>query len=254
MSGKMKKLRPSEIKIDARFQRELDEKRAKRMAKALDPKRLGHPVVSIRNDGTHVCLDGQHRVKAMLIAGNDDPILCDAWDGLTLEEEAALFLLLQEERNPVRVFDKFKARIIAADPVALEIRTIVQSAGLRISKAQSATGIAAIQALESVHRRYANLGRVLNVLKHWSDGDGTVYDRRLIRDVGFVLAMCPEIDLRRLAEKLSPHAPERIINRISRRQGTHDELPRGEAALAVFLDIYNYRLPASQRVRPKKAA
>jgi hypothetical protein len=254
MSGKTKKLRPSEIKIDARFQRDLDESRAKRMSKALDPRRLGHPVVSARADGTYVCLDGQHRLKAMLLAGMDEPILCDVWEGLTLEEESALFLMLQEDRRPVRVFDKFKARIVAQDPVAVEIRSIVQSAGLRISKAQSAGSVAAIQALESVHRRYANLGRALTVLKHWSDGDGSVYDGRLIRDVGYVLAMHPELDLKRLAEKLSPHSPERILNRISRRQGTHDTMPRGEAALLVFLDIYNFKLAAKDRVRPKKAA
>lgn len=247
------KVKPSQIGTDARFQRDLDESRAKRMGKHLDVRRIGHPVVSVREDGSMVALDGQHRLQAMRVAGVDDAILCDAWHGLTLAEEAELFILLQADRKAVRVYDKFKARLVARDPVALEIEKIVKAAGLRIAKAQGNNCICAIKALESAHARYRNLPKSLSVLLKWSDGDPGAFDGHLITDVACFLAQHPKVDLIRLAEKLAPYSPERILSRIRRVQGNSDELPRGEAACRVFREIYNYR-SRDKLQAPKKAA
>lgn len=235
------KLRPTQIDVDPRWQRDLDEARAKRMAKAIAVERIGVPVVSQRTDGKFVALDGQHRVAALRFANLDEPIMCDIQEGLSLSDEAELYLLLNSDRKAVGAYDKFKARLVAKDPVALEIRAILTSCGLRIAKAQGANCICAIQALEFAHMHHKNLSQVLRVLVSWSDGDPSVYEGSLIRDVAHFLSQYPTVDLKKLGERLQQFSPDRIIAKIKRVQGTLDDVPRAEAACKVLRDIYNYR-------------
>jgi hypothetical protein len=252
-SNKFEKIKPSSIGVDPRFQRDLDETRAKRLSKALNLSRIGHFVVSRRADGSMVVLDGQHRLTAMKMRGINEPIYCDVWDGLTLPEEAELFLWLNSDRRAVRVFDKFKARLIAQETSAIEIDGIVKKCGLRIGKAQSSKCVCAIKALEFAHVRHNNLPKTLEVLTRWSDGDPGVYDGKLIKDVSCFLAQFPEVNLSLLSKQLSPYSPERILNKINRAQGLRtDDGPRWEAACKVLLEIYNYK--RRDKLRKSKAA
>lgn len=247
------KIRPSQVNCDPRFQRELDERRAKRMSKAVNKKRIGVPVLSQRADGTFWVLDGQHRITALKMAGDDEPVLCDIQEGLTLADEAELFLLLNSDRPAVRVFDKFKARLVAKDPVAVEIERTVKAAGLRISKAPGANCICAIKALESTHNAYHNLPRVLSILGKWADGDPVTFDGRMLQDMGHFLASVEKLDERHLVERLLTKAPARVLAQITRTQGVAYNTPRREAAAQVFCNIYNYRLSKAKKIAPRAA-
>jgi hypothetical protein len=238
-TSKYEKLRPSQIDVDPRWQRDLDETRARRMARNVNMARLGVPVVSRRNDGRCVALDGQHRIAMLKIANMDSPIMCDVQEGLSLADEAELYLLLNSDRKPVGAFDKFKARLVAKDAVALEIQDILKKRGLRVAKAQGSNCICAIQAVEFIHVHYQNLGDTLRVLISWCEGDPSVYEGMIIKDVSFFLAHHPQVSIERLAEKLQQFSPERLLARIRRTQGTLDDVPRGDAACKVLRDIYN---------------
>lgn len=251
-TSKYEKLRPSQIDVDPRWQRDLDEGRAKRMAKSINRARIGVPVVSRRPDGKCVALDGQHRVAALRFANDDAPLMCDVQEGLSLADEAELYLLLNSDRKAVRVFDKFKARLVAKDPVAIEISEVVKKSGLRIAKAQGANCICAIQALEFAHVHHKNLSSALRVLIKWSDGDPSVYEGSLIKDVSYFLSHYPAVNLERLGEKLQSYSPERILAKIRRTQGSLDDIPRSDAACKVLRDIYNYR--SRDKLRAPKAA
>jgi hypothetical protein len=237
------KLKPSKIEVDSRWQRELDEGRAKRMAKQLNKAMLGVPVVSKRPNGELIALDGQHRIMACRYANMDDPILCDVQEGLSLADEADLFLMLNSNRKAVRVYDKFKARLVAKDSVAMEIKSLVASAGLRVSKAPGTNCVCAIKALEMVHTRYGNLRETLDVLTRWADGDPCAFDGNLLKDVSHFLAAEHDkpVSIPHLCERLQNYAPKRILAKIKRQQGVQDECPRAEAAIKVFRDIYNQR-------------
>lgn len=253
--GKFIKLQPGKISIDSRFQRELDESRAKVMSKHIDPDRVGVPVVSLRRDGTMVALDGQHRITALCMAGRETTqVLCEVHEGLSLAQEAELFLKLNGGRTAVRVFDKFKARLVAGEPVAHEIQKIVHAAKLRIAKAPANNCVCAIQSLEKVHLRKGNLAETLRVLVSWSDGDPGVYDGMLIKDVSCFLAEHPDVDIDRLVLRLAGYAPDRILSKIKRVQGTHDDIPRSVAACKVFREIYNYRSRDKLKASARNAA
>ena len=245
------KLRPSTLTIDPRFQRDLDEGRAKAISKNIDLARIGVLEVAARDDEdeTNVVIDGQHRVAGMKLAEFDEPILCKVHYGLSLADEAALFLKLNGGRSAVRVFDKFKARLVAGDAEAHEIKRIVSSLGLRITRSAGPKSVAAIQALEHVHRRTGRLRDVLWVLASWAEGDHNAFDRLLIKDVSFFLGAFPDaIDLDRLVKKLEPHSPSRVLNRIKRAKD--DGITCEDAAVSEFMRIYNHR----ERVKLRRAA
>lgn len=236
------KLSPSDIGIDASYQRDLDESRVDAMAENFDQSRTGVPVLSIRKDGTYVVLDGQHRLAAMRQAGLEGiKILCEVHNGLSPAEEAELFLKLNNGRKPVGAHDKYKARMVAKEPVALEFTRIIESLGLRIGRAPGKNTICAIEAVESVHRRHRNLEVTLSVLKRWGRGDVAVFDGNLIRDMSrFLMDHSADVDADELVAKLDRIDPGHVLRRI---KATFEALNRNRrlAANSVFREIYNYR-------------
>lgn len=242
MSKNFVKLSVREISIDPTYQRALDESRVDAMARHLDETRIGVPVLSLRKDGSYVVLDGQHRVEAMRRAGlSDHKIFCEVHNGLTPAEEAALFLRLNNGRKPVRVFDKYRARMVAKEPTAVEFTRIAHSLGLRIGAAPGKNTICAIQAVEYVHKKNGNLDIVLAVLKKWGQGEVSVFEGDMIKDVSrFLVDYSTEVDPDEFTEKLQRHDPGHIMRRI---KGLIDVLDgnRRLAANSVLRDVYNHR-------------
>lgn len=237
------KLKVNQITLDARYQRELDQNRSSSMSKHIDSDRIGVPVISRRRDGMCVVLDGQHRVRALEMAGKgNEQILCEVHSDLSLVEEAQLFLKLNSGRKAVRIYDKWRAQVVAKEATTLEIEKIVTGLGLHISKTQSRNGICAISSAVAVHNKYKNLHTTLSVLKSWADGDPGAYEGELIKGVGVFLATYQkEVDPKKLVKQLETYSPERVCARILRTTSRSDSIPSRDAAIIVLREIYNHR-------------
>lgn len=123
----------------------------KKTAEGFDPNKLGVPIVSRRTDGTYVWLDGQHRGELMRRSGwADQKIQCRVFAGLTLAQEAELFLGHNDNRQ-VKPLHKFLARVTAGDPDAVAITRIAENRGWKVQESGAANGISAVKALESVY-------------------------------------------------------------------------------------------------------
>ncbi len=236
-----------ECKFDPAYQRELDEKRAGSIGEAFSPKLFGVPVLSKRSNGDLFVVDGQHRVVGGRKAGLDGKeFLFQVISGLSLQQEAALFVELQRERVAVRAYDNYRARLVAADPTIVEIEHIVTKARLRTGKAPAPHVVCAVKALEAVHDRFANLPVVLPVLRQWSDdlgGSPTAFDGHIIRHVSRFLYEFPSAVPETLAAKLTVYGvPERLLGTIKR---NHDSFGHGEPiadiAVSLLVNIYNRR-------------
>lgn len=235
------KIRPTDTTVDPKYQRDLDEARAKKIASDFRTDLVGVPVISRRANGQLVRIDGQHRLHGAVVSGNDNPTLMEVHDGLTIIEEAELFLRLNGGRSAVGAFDKFKARLVAQEPVALEIVQTLRKLGLRISKANQRKGIAAVQAVESVHRQGRNLEPTARILTSWMDGDGDAYTKPLLKGVSNFLSEFDEsVDEASFVERLQGHVPNRIEAKLRRAKDAF-ELSSLDAACTVFRDIYNER-------------
>lgn len=241
MDKRYEKLVIESIGVDPTYQRDFDEARARAMSKEIDDSRIGVPVVSRRADGKLVVVDAQHRLAAKTLAGQGgESLLCEVHIGLTKQQEAELFLKLNGGRKAIRAWDRYRARMVARDPIAVEFTRIVEKCGLRIGPAQGRNTLCAVQSIESVHRRNRNLETTLSLLKKWGEGDPASLDGDLLKDVScFLLDFDGNLDVAAFAEKLSKHDPAMVLRKI---RGAHDlSGKRRPAANSVLREIYNAR-------------
>jgi hypothetical protein len=149
-----------EYRVDPDLQRKLDTKRVRDIAKAFTPANLGVLALSRREDGRTWVLDGQHRDAAAQEVHYDGEMEGNLYVGLTREEEAKLFLGLNNSRV-VSAADRFRVSIEAGD-----LKTLAISAKLIKHKwAVSAVGgegkISAVVSLIKVYDLDAN-GKALD--------------------------------------------------------------------------------------------
>ena len=102
------------------YQRELNIHRVRKIAAAFDPRLLNPPKVSYR-DGRYIVIDGQHTIMGLktLNGGNDLPILCRVYIGLTKEEEALVFAQQTGASTPLSAGAKLRAKLEAAEQARL---------------------------------------------------------------------------------------------------------------------------------------
>jgi len=234
------KVKPCDTSVDERYQREFDEPRSAAMAEAFDLSLIGVPVISRREDGRMVRLDGQHRFGAAIIAGlGNTAFMCEVYDGLSIQEEAEMFLRLNSGRSAVRAYDKFRARLVSGEPVAVAIVVVLTSLALKFQKTSAKNAICAVQALDCVYHR-GNLRETLEVIKDWADGEPASFEKQIIRAVSFFLSEYPDVSRTELASKLRSYAPSRVMARIRCAMAQLDCKTRLASCLAIR-EIYNER-------------
>jgi hypothetical protein len=143
----------NEVTVDPRVQRAegVDQRRVDEMAANFNPDALGLFILSRRPDGNLVCLDGMHRATAARQVGWALPVDARVFTGLTLAEEAALFLLYNRKKDP-SVISRFHARVLAGDEIAAEVHGIARTHGWTIRGGAETGTLKAVAALEKVHR------------------------------------------------------------------------------------------------------
>ena len=154
-----KELGVNELEIDRRVQRSgLDRAKVERMLRDWNPAAIGVITVSHRttgakgDPGTFVIVDGQHRWETKRrLTDNAGTIPCRIFEGLTVQEEAQMFLDLNAT-NQVRLIDKFKVRLTREDPAAVEISGILSAYGWVVSPVPANGHINAVGVLERVYR------------------------------------------------------------------------------------------------------
>jgi hypothetical protein len=155
-----------QLMVDHAVQRPLDTTRAERIANSFDPNALGTFVVSRRADGTYHLIDGQHRHAVVILLGHEDWLLnCQVYTGLTTQEEARMFRLLNNSKA-VNVIEKFLVRIQEEDPVAVKINDVMADKGWKISTSKIDANFCAVAAVEKPYRRAE--------AKHAGDGETLV--------------------------------------------------------------------------------
>src|ERR1039458_10327420 len=138
--------------VSPKAQASFSKPRAEKIAANFDLEALGFLVLSYR-DGRYFIIDGQHRAAALKIMDwGDQQVQCEVYEGMTEEEEAELFLLRNEKRNPT-AFDKFSVALTAGRPTETEIDRVVRNAGLRIARGKTENTVSAVGALGTVYGR-----------------------------------------------------------------------------------------------------
>lgn len=246
--GKHTYLPLSVLEVDPAVQRTLDRGWVREHAQDFDPELFGEVVVSLRQ-GRYLVVDGQHRTEMLRALGWDDqkiPVLL--YEGLTLAEEAELFLGLAD-RKAIRTFDKFRIRITSGDRAACEVQRIVRACGLALDQQRKEGAIGAVVALERVFKGCGLakketpelLTGTLKLLKAAWGPSPDAFEGALIHGAGLVLfRYADKIDAASLAQKLAKFrgGPAGLIGS-ARGVMDHKRRPQGQCVASVMVDAYN---------------
>lgn len=233
--------------VDPNVQRSLKKSRVTRMVGNFDPNALGVLTTSLRSDGRIAVVDGQHRLRTIEAANYTGVVLTNEYRGLTLQQEAALFRMLNSAEKPSAV-DRFMVACVEQDPDAVRLASFMTNHGWSIGPYVSDKRLSAISSLERVYA----LGSVhadatLAVITAAFGHQAAAVQGALLEGIGrFLHHYDGQVNLTDLAERLSgyPGGPNGVVGnargRLAARTGT---LSREVARLT--LDIYNQRRRSS---------
>jgi hypothetical protein len=147
---RIERVRLASITIDQRVQRAVDQTRVNRIAERFNWSAFGVPTLSRRGNDQLVILDGMHRIEGAKTAGYQDATpQMKVHSGLALEQEAELFLLLNDTRKPMPV-DLFKIGVVSGDADLVAMNDLIEAAGLTVA----ASGRTAFRAVTAMRRIY----------------------------------------------------------------------------------------------------
>lgn len=148
-------------------QREINNDWVNKLVAEFDPDAFGLITVNLRSDGKYYIVDGQHRVEAMRLLGWDDQkVDANIYEGLTLPQEAELFLQLNR-RLAVPALATFRVGVTAGREEETAINEILEGLGLRVGHHRTGGAISAVGTLRRVYRNFGGeiLSRALAIIK-----------------------------------------------------------------------------------------
>lgn len=223
-------------------QREFRKAHGDRIAAELDLDKIGYPVINHRDSNFWV-LDGQHRIYALKQNGFEEyELLCEVYENLTDAEMADIFL----GRGAAKIitpYDKFHVACTAGYKRENDIRRVVESNGLKVSRSQDQGCIGAIGALGKVYDRSGDvvLGQTVRVLKNAFGGDSSAFDGPLIEGVGLVFNRYNgKTNEKELAARLAatPQGVRGVLRRAESQRERTGNL-KSQCVAATVVDIYN---------------
>jgi hypothetical protein len=173
------------------YQRKVDPKHVDRIIENFNLYYLDEVVVSFR-DGKYYVVDGQNRIVAFITmnGGNHCLVNCKVFQGLTYEDEAAMFYHLDAIKNKIKYHEMVKAMAEAEDnPSVEEIKRIMAEVGLRWNFAGSKSGsrntISASRALIDSYETYGGviMQHALQLLVQTWAGDHTTLTAPFIKGI-----------------------------------------------------------------------
>lgn len=149
-----KNFRVCDLVVDHIYQRELRRGWVNKIKAAFDPDLLGTFTVAWIDGRPHL-VDGQHRRTAMLELGEpwaSRVVPCFVCSATTIEDAARIFEGMQRTLK-MRVYDKFRALVVAGDAEAIKVDGIVTGCECHFSMSSSAPDTTcAVQELLNVYR------------------------------------------------------------------------------------------------------
>lgn len=204
-------VRVGNLVVDHRVQRDhLNKSKLNAMREEFQPLGLNTILVSERDDGEMVIIDGQHRwTIAAEMLGEDFLMDCKVFTGLSLAEEAELFVLTNKNQQPANALDLHKANVTRGDEVSIAIERAALSQGWVVgSGRRSGEGpgyIAAVKVLAEIYHLgedwYEGHGPALVedtltvVTQAWGHDDPKAVNQYVLKAVGtFIYAVRKYVD------------------------------------------------------------
>lgn len=195
---------------DGGYQRTLDTKRVKGIAKKFNEALVDTPLVADRHGVLYV-VDGQHTI-ATLISVGIDKYDCAVMDSTGRQDEAPVFIAANSTGSgrgkSVSPFERYSAGILCDDPVYIGLRDLLQKYGVSIygGKIHDKTRTIAIGVLEELYKtRRSSLIAGLDLINSiWGGVDDHAWSADMLRG-------CADF-----ASKLTEDNKEQAIKRLKK--------------------------------------
>ena len=232
-------------------QRSYNKHQAEEYAADFDFNKLGFPILNLR-DGIYWILDGQHRIGALKLVGlTNEELPCEVYENLTDAQMAEIFLG-RDDRRRIDPFAKFLVACTAQRPRETEVRRMVETNGLKISRQKEDRCIGAVSSLLKVYDSAGSvvLGQALRTIRDAYESDAKAFDGQVIEALGIAYNRYNGRLLEReVITHLSAaqHGVRGLINRAEqqRLKTGHQKI---QCLAAVIVDIYNKHASQKNRV------
>lgn len=193
-NGNFELVDPNVVIIDHRYQR--DVKPALVAAIATDPRweLFGVPVLFKRSNGMLYVADGQQRITGLKMSSSPPKRIPIVWFPVQgLDDEAAVFVHINEFRKSLSALEKHKGKIVAKDPSTLAIERAVETAGLSVGAVGPDSGARTVMAISTLYAVYNDLGeegllQTLVVCRDAFPDDAGAFSSPILRGVAEIIA------------------------------------------------------------------
>lgn len=205
-----------EIMLDSReliiprttYQRTLNEDRVRKIAAEFDERIANEPKVSSR-DGCYYVFDGQHTIAArkFLNGGQDLPIRCKVFYGLSEQDEALLFAQQTGASAHLTAGARFRALVYGGDKEALAFLKATEVVGLCVDCKQT-RGVKRLACISTAFELYKKVGSEVYreamqaIVDAWMGAPDSLRAETVVGVVEFVNLYCGEYSRRRLVTRL----------------------------------------------------
>lgn len=188
----------SDLEIDRNVQRDgLTNSVVQTIVKNYNEAALGIVTVSRRKNGAQVIIDGQHRWRATsIVTTNEGELWCRVFEGLTLAEEAQMFLDLNNTTKPAYL-DKFRVSQNTGSEEGRQNQNIAELAnayGYVVARTSGINHINAVQSCVKVYKLSVKNERDPNLLqltfmaisRAWGNNDQHNVHGSVIEGIGYL--------------------------------------------------------------------
>lgn len=258
--SELKTVPANELEVDPGVQRQLNPDRARALAAAFDESKMGVLVVSARRRFVtaedlasedpvfrHVVLDGQTRLAALRVFTGDAntayPVLCQVFYGLARQEEAQVFLGLND-RAAVKAVDKFRLALVAGEHWAQDLHGVISRHGFEADRGGDVrhrfTAVGSAQRIMTQERGLDALDRAFDLLvRAWGHQANTVSSEAVDGVGRLYLRHGAAVDTAGFAARLArKDTPKTFKANVMAMRGAL-RLSRSEAAYRYVLSVYN---------------
>lgn len=240
LSSRLGWVRLDQMKINPQAQRGFNANNPA-VKNPFNPDVMGFLHVSHR-DGWYYVVDGQHRMRGAcaFLGDTSQQIQCHIYEGLTSQEEAKLFLMLNDTKHQTPM-DKHKKGVHANLADDCDVERICRSLDLRIGLDKSCEEIACITALMKVYRKHgpAALSFSMRVIRDAYGYDG--FKQHMIEALALITDRYGTgIDEKSLIERLDKKGMIEL-NRSAKAMKEATGNPLSQCYAHSMIQFYNWR-------------
>jgi hypothetical protein len=185
-----------DAQVNLAYQRSPEHRLAllQKIAKRFSWPKFGVVLLNRAKDGTLFIIDGagRHYIIYTILGLNCD-VPCVIVDDLAVEDQARLFVEINQDQKHPNSGDIFKARVAMKDPVAVAVNAIFEQLGLTIGQRSGPKNIASVQSVEKIYHSGDNLPLVLAIKKNEWKND--VVGGGYLEGVDLFLRAVPNCDM-----------------------------------------------------------